>query len=295
MPSPPAGWWSWSSSGRSGLTYWVYRGAQAFIPEEDAGYFLVQVQAPAGASLETPATSPGRRKIILSDPDVLALFSVMGFSFSGAAPNQGIMFARLKPFDERPGPEHGVQAVLGRISGPLFGLPGAIVVGFAPPSIPGLSRFGEFEFQVLDQTGQDITNGGGNPGHCQGRQSVGHRAGLFSSFTANDPQLQVTIDRQRALALGIPLNEITSAMQILLGSQACERFRVQQPGLPRLRPGRAAVRSNPQALHQLCARTRTEMVPLEQVVSTAEVTAPQVISHFNLFRSATINGSAAPG
>ena len=101
----------------------------------------------------------------------------------------------------------------------------------------------------------------------------------------------MTIDRQRALALGIPLNEITSAMQILLGSAACERFRVQQPGLPRLRPGRAAVPVHPQALHQLYARTRTgEMVPLEQVVSTAEVTAPQVISHFNLFRSATING-----
>ena len=66
------------------------------------------------------------------------------------------MFARLKPFADRPGAEHSVQAVLGRVGGALFGIPGAIIVGFPPPSIPGLSRFGGFEFQVLDQTGTDI-------------------------------------------------------------------------------------------------------------------------------------------
>ena len=285
--------------GALGLTYWVYRTVpQAFIPEEDAGYFLVQVQAPAGASLEyTGNVARQAEKIILSDPDVLALFSVMGFSFSGAAPNQGLMFARLKPFDERPGPEHGVQAVLGRISGPLFGLPGAIVVGFAPPSIPGLSRFGGFEFQVLDQTGQDITN---LAAATQTIARVGNQSGivrgLFSSFTANDPQLQVTIDRQRALALGIPLSEITSAMQILLGSQYVNDFEFNNRAYRVYVQAEQQFRSNPQALHQLYARTRTgEMVPLEQVVSTEEVTAPQVINHFNLFRSATINGSAAPG
>jgi HAE1 family hydrophobic/amphiphilic exporter-1 len=285
--------------GALGLTYWVYRTVpQAFIPEEDAGYFLVQVQAPAGASLEyTSNVARQAEKIILSDPDVLALFSVMGFSFSGAAPNQGLMFARLKPFDERPGPEHGVQAVLGRISGPLFSLPGAIVVGFAPPSIPGLSRFGGFEFQVLDQTGQDIGNlAAATQAIARAGNQSGIVRGLFSPFTANDPQLQVTIDRQRALALGIPLSEITSAMQILLGSQYVNDFEFNNRAYRVYVQAEQQFRSNPQALRQLYARTRGgQMVPLEQVVSTEEVTAPQVISHFNLFRSATINGSAAPG
>jgi len=285
--------------GALGLTYWVYRTVpQAFIPEEDAGYFLVQVQAPAGASLEyTGNVARQAEKIILGDPDVLALFSVMGFSFSGAAPNQGLMFARLKPFDERRGAEHGVQAVLGRISGPLFSLPGAIVIGFAPPSIPGLSRFGGFEFQVLDQTGQDLTT---LATATQTIARVGNQSGmlrgLFSSFTANDPQLQVTINRQRALALGIPLNEITNAMQILLGSQYVNDFEFNNRAYRVYVQAEQQYRSNPQALHQLYARTRSgEMVPLEQVVTTEEVTAPQVINHFNLFRSATINGSAAPG
>jgi HAE1 family hydrophobic/amphiphilic exporter-1 len=221
----------------------------------------------------------------------------MGFSFSGAASNQGIMFARLKPFEERPGAEHSLQAVLGRLAGQLFSIPGAIVVGFAPPSIPGLSRFGGFEFQVLDQTGTDVANLAAATGAMTsaGNQSPLVR-GLFSPFTANDPQLQVTIDRQRALALGLPLGEITSAMQIFLGSQYVNDFEFNNRAYRVYVQADQRYRANPQSLRQLYARTRGgDMVPLEQVVSIREVTAPQVISHFNLFRSATINGSAAPG
>jgi HAE1 family hydrophobic/amphiphilic exporter-1 len=283
-----------------GATYWVYRVVpQAFIPEEDPGYFIIQVQGPAGASLEyTSNIARQAEGIILKDPDVLALFSVMGFSFSGAAPNQGLMFARLKPFEDRPGDAHSVQAVLGRISGPLFGLPGAIVVGFTPPSIQGLSRFGGFEFQVLDQSGTDITR------LAQGAQAIvgaGNRSPLlrpplFSPFTANDPQLQVTIDRQRALALGLPLSEVTSALQIFLGSQYVNDFEFNNRAYRVYVQADQNFRSNPQALRELYARTeKGQMVPIEQVVSMKETTAPQVISHFNLFRSASINGAAAAG
>ena len=273
---------------------------QAFIPEEDPGYFLIQVQAPAGASLEyTGEIAQRAEDIILKDPDVMALFSVMGFSFSGAASNQGLMFVRLKPFDDRIGDAHSVQAVLGRISGPLFGIPGAIVVGFTPPAIQGLSRFGGFEFQVLDQSGGDITRlaqatqaiaGAGN-------QSPKLRPGLFSTFTANDPQLQVTIDRERALALGLPLSEITSALQIFLGSQYVNDFEFNNRAYRVYVQADQKFRSNPQALRQLYARTRTRRDGARSSRSCAmkETTAPQVISHFNLFRSASINGSAAQG
>jgi HAE1 family hydrophobic/amphiphilic exporter-1 len=283
-----------------GLTWWVYRVVpQAFIPEEDPGYFIIQVQGPAGASLEyTGQVARQAESIISNDPDVMALFSIMGFSFSGAASNQGLMFVRLKPFDERIGDEHSVQAVLGRISGPLFSIPGAIVVAFTPPAIQGLSRFGGFEFQVLDQSGGDINRlaeatraiaGAGN-------QSPKLRPGLFSPFTANDPQLQVTIERERALALGLPLGEITSALQIFLGSQYVNDFEFNNRAYRVYVQADQQFRSNPRALQQLYARTRTgDMVPLEQVVRMEETTAPQVINHFNLFRSASINGSAAPG
>ena len=280
-------------------TGWVYQMVPgAFVPEEDQGYFMVQVQAPAGASLEyTGNIAKQAEKIIMGDPDVMALFSVMGFSFGGAASNSGIMFARLKEFEDREGDEHSVQAVLGRLSGRLFGIPGAIVVGFTPPAIPGLSRFGGFEFQVLDQTGTDITNlaQATQAISAAGNQSPKLR-GLLSSFTANDPQLQVTIDRQRALAVGLPLSEITTAMQIFLGSQYVNDFEFNNRAYRVYVQADQRFRSNPQALGQLYARTLGgEMVPLEQVVNVKEVTAPQVINHFNLFRSATINGSAAGG
>jgi hydrophobic/amphiphilic exporter-1 (mainly G- bacteria), HAE1 family len=283
-----------------GGTYWIYRTVpQAFIPEEDPGYFLIQVQGPAGASLEyTSNIARQAEAIILKDPDVLALFSVMGFSFSGAAPNQGLMFARLKPFEERPGEEHSVQTVLGRIGGPLFGIPGAIVVGFTPPAIQGLSRFGGFEFQVLDQSGTDINR---LATATQAIASAGNRSPLlrpplFSTFTANDPQLQVTIDRQRAIALGLPLSEVTSALQIFLGSQYVNDFEFNSRAYRVYVQADQNFRSNPQALRQLYARTESgQMVPLEQVVQMKETTAPQVISHFNLFRSASLNGAAARG
>ena len=286
--------------GTLGLTAWIYRTVpQAFIPEEDPGYFLIQVQGPAGASLEYTGEIAQRAEgIILKDPDVMALFSVMGFSFSGAASNQGLMFIRLKPFEDRIGDEHSVQAVIGRISGPLFGIPGAIVVAFTPPAIQGLSRFGGFEFQVLDQSGGEITRlaqatqaivGAGN-------KSPKLRPGLFSTFTANDPQLQVTINRERALALGLPLSEITSALQIFLGSQYVNDFEFNNRAYRVYVQADQHFRSNPQALRQLYARTnKGGMVPLEQVVRLEETTAPQVISHFNLFRSASINGAAAQG
>ena len=280
-------------------TAWMYQVVpRSFVPEEDQGYFMVQVQAPAGASLEyTGNIAKQAEKIIMADPDVMALFSVMGFSFSGAASNTGLMFARLKDFKDREGEDHAVQAVLGRLGGRLFSIPGAIVVGFAPPAIPGLSRFGGFEFQVLDQSGTEITN---LAQATQALAAAGNQSpklrGLLTSFTANDPQLQVTIDRQRALAVGLPLGEITSAMQIFLGSQYVNDFEFNNRAYRVYVQADQRFRASPQALERLYARTRGgEMIPLEQVVQVEEVTSPQVISHFNLFRSATINGSAAPG
>ena len=282
-----------------GLTWWMLKTVpQSFVPEEDPGYFLVQVQAPAGASLEyTGGIARRAEQIIGSDPDVLATFSVMGFSFSGAASNTGLMFVRLKPYSMRKGPDHVLSAVLRRVSGPLFSIPGAIVASFTPAAIPGLSRFGGFEFQVLDQTGTNIET------LAQGVQAVvaaGNRSpklrGLLSVFTANDPQMQVTIDRERALALGVPLNEITSAMQIFLGSQYVNDFEFNNRAYRVYVQADQRFRSSPDALRKLYARSRSsEMIPLDQLVRMRETTAPQVINHFNLFRSATINGSAAPG
>ena len=285
--------------GLLGLAYYVYgQVPRAFVPEEDAGYFISIIQAPPGASLEyTGAVASQAEAVILKDPDVLALFSVTGFSFAGAAPNQGMMFVRLKPLEQRADESQAIRAVQGRLAGQLFAIPGAIVVSFLPPSIPGLSRFGGFEFQVLDQSGGDIANLG------QATQAIAMSArqsekvqGLFSSFTANDPQLQVTIDRQRALALGLPLNEITSALQIFLGSQYVNDFELNNRAYRVYVQADQRFRSSPADIERYPVRSGDgRMMPLSNIVSVREKTAPKTINHYNLFRSAEINGGAAPG
>jgi len=187
--------------GGAGATWVTYRAVPgSFVPAEDEGYFIVILQAPPGASLEyTTNIAAQAEAIIAKQPEVAAQFSVAGFSFSGAAPNQGLMFVRLKDFDQRRSPSQSLDAVLGRVRGQLFAMiPGAIVVAVAPPAIQGLSTFGGFQFELLDASGGSITNLAAVTQQIamKGNQS-GKLAGLYSSFTANDPQLVVTIDRDR--------------------------------------------------------------------------------------------------
>ena len=285
--------------GGLGLTYFVYRSVpQAFVPSEDQGYFIAIVQAPAGASLQyTGQIARQAEQILIKDPEIAGVFAVMGFSFSGAAPNQGLIFSSLKPFAERKGAERSLQTVLARVSGQLAGISGANIFVTPPPSIPGLGAFGGFEFQVLDQSGTDI-NALANATYAMaaaGNQSP-KLSGLFTSFTVNDPQLTVQIDRDRALALGLPISEVTSALQIYLGSQYVNDFDFNNRAYRVYVQADQAFRSDPNSMKQFYVRNNAgQMVPLESVVRITETTAPQVISHFNLFRSATINGSAAPG
>jgi HAE1 family hydrophobic/amphiphilic exporter-1 len=285
--------------GLLGLTYVVYnRVPSAFVPEEDAGYFISIVQAPPGASLEyTTNITKEAEKILMATPEVESVFSIMGFSFAGSAPNQGLIFTLLKPFDEREKPEQRIQGLLPRLRGPLFGIQGGVVVPFAPPSI-NVGNTGGFTFEVLDQgSGGDVANLGNaiNAIVAASQQST-QVAGVFSQFTANDPQLAVDIDREKARSLGLPIGEIASAMQIYLGSAYVNDFDFNNRAYRVYVQADKAYRSDPKDLGQYYVRTsRGEMVPLSNVVRVRETTAPQVISHFNMFRSAQITGAAAPG
>ncbi|PYQ47839.1 MAG: hydrophobe/amphiphile efflux-1 family RND transporter, partial [Acidobacteria bacterium] len=108
-------------------TWWLFKTVpSAFVPDEDEGYFITVVQAPAGASLGyTTDICKKSEEILFKDPDIAAAFSVAGFSFSGAAPNNGLIFTRLKGYDERKGKSHSLAAVLGRVRGPMMSIPGA--------------------------------------------------------------------------------------------------------------------------------------------------------------------------
>ena len=158
---------------------------------------------------------------------------------------------------------------------------------FLPPPIRGLGTFGGFQFEVLDQTGGAIENLAGATQNLvqQGNRSQELR-GLFTSFTTGDPQLYVDIDRQRVKALNMPLNEVTDALQVFLGSQYVNDFDFNNRAYRVYVQADQRFRNDPTALAQFYARAGTgEMVPLSNLVHVKETTAPQVISHFNLFRS----------
>jgi len=287
-------------AGLLGATYAVYtRVPGAFLPDEDAGWFMAIVQAPAGASLEyTDNAMREAEQILRQTPEVESIFSVGGFSFAGSASNAGMIFTLLKPFGERTAAEQRLQALLPRLQGQLFGIQSAMVIPFAPPAIFGLGAFGGFEMQVLDQTGSGNIEAlaASTFGLIGASQKSSVVRGLFSAFTANDPQLAVDIDRDKAQSLGLPMSEITSAMQIYLGSAYVNDFDFNNRAYRVYVQASRDFRSNPDDLGQYYARTTSGvMVPLTSVVRVREATAPQVINHFNLFRSTTINGAAAPG
>ena len=282
-----------------GLTWWIATIAPpAFLPDEDEGYFVSILQAPPGASIEyTVNLAKQAEQILFAQPEIAGVFSVAGFSFGGSSPNSGLMFTRLKEGAERPGAEQSLQAVLKRIRGPLFGLPGGIVVPFAPPPIQGLSAFGGFEFQLLDQTSGELGQLQSVAQNLIGEATSGRRvAGLFSSFRANEPQLAVEIDRDRARSLGVPMREITDALQVFLGSQYVNDFDFNNRAYRVYVQADQGFRSSPSDVARLYARADNgTMVPLQGLVRVSERTSPQVISHFNLFRSASIQGAGAPG
>ena len=270
----------------------------SFLPNEDEGYFLAVVQGPAGASLEYTSNVLRQAEAVLAgEPTIATAFSIAGFSFAGTAPHQGIMFVRLKPLAERPGDDQTLASVIARLRGQLMAIPGALVIPTAPPPIQGLSPTGGFQFQVLDQTGGPITELAATARQMIVRATeTGQVASLNSQFTANDPQLVVDIDRDRMRSLGLPMSEVTGALQVLLGSQYVNDFDFNNRAYRVYVQGDQQFRTTPDALRQYYARAQNgQMVPLDAVVRLRESTAPTVINHFNLFRSAEVTASAAPG
>ena len=282
------------------LTAYMYlRVPTGFVPQEDQNYFIVVVQAPPGASLTyTTNVSRAAEEILRADPDVFGTFAVPGFSLTGgSSSNYGLIFAPLKPIDERKGKGHSAAEIVARVSPKLFGVPGAIVVAFEPPAIQGIGSFGGFQFELQDlgrNTLQDLDN----TAHkivAASRQRK-DLTGLFTSFTANDPQQLVQIDRAKAKAMGVPISQVSQALGVYMGSQYVNDFDFNNRSYRVYVQADEPFRMTARDLRQYYVRSDTSgLVPLANIVSLQETSGPQVINHYNLFRSAEIDGAAAPG
>ncbi|MGB9206465.1 MAG: multidrug efflux RND transporter permease subunit [Terriglobales bacterium] len=284
-----------------GLAYFVFgKVPRGFVPTEDQGYLIVAIQAPTGASLEyTRKIGLQVNAIARSFPEIENTFSVAGFSFGGSAPNAGLVFLSLRPYAQRKGREHSAAAVINRLRGPFFGISGAIVIPFEPPAVQGLGQFGGFQFELLDQgnhTLQDLDKVTHDLTRAGGERKEQDLAGLFTSYTASDPQYVITIDREKAKSLHIPLSQITDTLSVYMGSAYINDFDFNHRSYRVYVQADKQFRSHPQDIGQYYVRSDSgAMIPLENFVVVSQTAAPQVISHYNLFRSTEINGSAAPG
>lgn len=285
-----------------GTVYMYTHVPTAFLPQEDQGYFLIIVQTPPGASLAyTTQVADRGTALVRQDDDVAATFSVMGFSLSGgSSPNSGLIFAPLKPVDERTkkGPGHDAHSIVGRIAPKLFGVPGGILFAAEPPAIQGIGTVGGFQF-ILQDTGRNTFNDIDRVAHQLVAEGFNPQSGLSNlntTFRANDPQVFVSIDREKAKAISVPLSQITSALNTFMGSSYVNDFDFNNRTYRVYIQADQQFRRNTGDMRQFYVRSDLgQMIPLDNLVTIIETSGPQVINHYNIFRSAEIDGSQVAG
>jgi HAE1 family hydrophobic/amphiphilic exporter-1 len=225
----------------------------------------------------------------------------MGFSLAGSASNSGMMFVSTKPSDQRRGKGHSTADIIADLAPKLqmlmFAPNGGLVAMFEPPAVSGVGSFGGFQFMLQD-TGSNTLSDLDRVAHqMMGAGNAGKDlTGLFTQFSANDPQVLVTIDREKAKAMNIPLSQITNTLSVFMGSEYINDFdfnnRTYRVFVQADQPFRMSARD----LHGYYVRSDSgQMVPLDNLAKVTESSGPPVITHYNLFRAVEIDGSAAPG
>jgi HAE1 family hydrophobic/amphiphilic exporter-1 len=282
-------------------TVWVANHVpRGFIPTLDQGYAIVVVQLPDGSSLSrTDAVVQRASKIMQETPGVLDAVAFAGFSgatFTNAT-NSAAIFARFKPFDERIASGDTADKIIGTLFGRMQQIEEAFIIAIPPPPVRGLGNSGGFKIQLQNRTGSDVRGLLAVAYQMMGQARENpNLAGVFTTFSANSPQVYLEIDRQKASILNVPIPNIFETLRINLGTayvndfnafgrvyqvraQADQRFRVDEADINRLR-----VRSSTGAL-----------VPLGTLVEIREVSGPDLIQRYNMFTSVALQGGAAPG
>ena len=270
----------------------------SFLPGEDQGTMLVNVQLPPGATQErTLEVIKQVEAFILKQPEVQSMVGVLGFSFSGQGQNAALAFITLKDWSERTAPGSSAQDVAGRAFGALSGVRDAFILPLSPPPIPELGSSSGFSFRLQDRGGL------GREALLAARNQL---LGLVSQSKVltqvrpdgleDAPQLQIDIDRDKANALGVGFDAISAAIGTALGSTYVNDF----PNAGRLQrvvvQADAPARMQPDDLLRLnVVNNKAQAVPLSAFATTKWITGPMQTVRYNGYPSMRISGSAAPG
>ena len=284
-----------------GLTYYANNTMPAgFVPSEDRGFIMGNLELPAGASVDRvnqlgKEFSEKARQI----PGIESVTVISGRSIiSGAGSNYGFLMIKMEPFDQRKDEEKATDVVIGKLFGlAAQGFPDAKMIFFQPPSIPGFGLSGGFEMKLLDRTGGDLKD--------FDQVTQDYLAALMqrpeilyaqTSFNTNYAQYEIVLDIVRAKQSGVSVSNIFSALQGYIGgvyaadfTRFGKQYRVMIQSLP-------DSRTDVSSLNELFVRTSSgQMTPLSQFVTLKRVYGPQSVNRFNLFTSANISGAPKPG
>ena len=270
----------------------------SFLPNEDQGNILVNVQLPPGATVNRTGGVMSRvEDFMLKQPEVESMVSILGFSFAGSGQNTGLAFITLKDWKERNGAAHSAQGLVGRSFGALAGLRDAFIFPVSPPPIPELGRANGFAMRLQDR------GGNGHDALVAARNQLLGMAAQSKLLTAVRPdgledaaQLQLNIDRDKASALGVSFSAINTSLSTALGSSYVNDFpnanRVQRVVVQ----ADAPARMQPEDLLRINAlNSAGQPVPLSAFASTQWVTGPMQTIRYNGYPTIRIAGEPAPG
>jgi multidrug efflux pump len=272
----------------------------AFVPTQDKQYLVAFAQLPDAASLDrTDAVIRRMSEIGLKQPGVESAVAFPGLSISGfsVAPNAGIVFFCLKPFDERQGPNLSGGAIAGALNQQFASIQDAFILAVPPPPVQGLGTIGGFKLYIEDRADLGYDTLFQNVQEIMGKAAkTPGLAGVFSTFTVNVPQLDADIDRVKAKQQGVPLQNLFDTMQTYLGSLYVNDFNRFGRTYQVIAQADANFRDRPESITRLKTRNeKGQMVPLGTLVKVTETHGPDRAMRYNGYPAAEINGGPAPG
>lgn len=271
-----------------------------FLPNEDEGYFIVDVSLPNGASLQrTQAVMREVEDIVMKTPGVADVFDLGGISFVKGDNSSSVatLFAVLKPWEERKDPKQHALALVQALQRRLFAVEGAFILVFNPPPIRGLGNTGGFSLKLQDRTGGDVAAiARATDTFIAAARKNPALGQVVSTFIPNEPQLRLEIDRERARSMGVPIVDVYQTLQTYLGGLYINDFNLFGRTYRVVAQAEPEYRRDPQDINRFYLRSAdNRMVPLSVLAKTSPSNGPLSIGRFNLFRSTDILGGPAPG
>lgn len=273
---------------------------KGFIPVQDKQYLVAFAKLPPGANLErTEEVLRQMADIATNHPGVNNAVQFPGLSINGfiSSSSSGIVFITLDDFKDRTSPEQYGPALAGQLQQKFMAIPDAFVAIFPPPPVRGMGTVGGFALHIQDRgdLGIEALNAAVQEVTMKANQDPA-LSRVFSNYDVNYPQLFANIDRERAEQLGIPVNDVFTAMQVYLGSLYVNDFNMFGRTYQVVAQADKQYRSDPSDILRLETRNKSgDMVPLGSVIKVEQSFGPEAAQRYNAFRSADLNGNIAPG